>query len=175
MKQLSSVIFLLCSITFICTGDGRSEEDAPPLRFPATVSTIEGEELDLKEIAKKKTLVVVTLKATWCPVCQTQLARIKRKLPEIKPCGVSFLVLAPGPKSQLKAIKEKTGFPYPFVEDVDLAIAKKLGLQMSEEEIFPSIFMLNPDLSVGWMQRGRNSSYYGDDALIKKINCGDWI
>ncbi len=175
MKRISLVTALLCLITFICTGDVWSQGDAPLLRFPATVSTIEGEELDLKKIARKHTLVVVTLKATWCPVCQAQLARIKSKLPEIKPCGVSFLVLAPGPKSQLRSIKKKIGFPYPFVEDVDLTIAKKLGLQLSEREIVPSIFILNSDLSVGWMQRGRNARSYGDSALIEKINCGNWI
>ena len=175
MKGISLVTALLCLITFICTGDVWSQGDAPLLRFPATVSTIEGEQLDLKKIATKHTLVVVTLKATWCPVCQSQLARIKSKLSEIKPCGVSFLVLAPGPKSQLRSIKKKIGFPYPFVEDVDLTIAKKLGLQLSEREIVPSIFILNSDLSVGWMQRGRNARSYGDSALLEKINCGNWI
>jgi len=54
-------------------------------------------------------------------------------------------------------------------------VGPKSQLRSIKKEIVPSIFILNPDLSVGWMQRGRNARYYGDSALIEKINCGDWI
>ncbi len=153
---------------------GFTRADAPG-RFPARVLTIDGEELDVAERARDGTLVVVTLKATWCPVCQKQLARIKKKLPEIERCGVNFLVLSPGPRSELRAIRDRIGFPYPFVEDVGLEIAERMGLRMTADQIFPSIFILNPDLSVGWMQRGRNARFYGDPALVEKINCGEWV
>ena len=43
--------------------------------FPRFVTSIGGERLDLLPLAEQKTLVVVTLKATWCPVCQAQLRR----------------------------------------------------------------------------------------------------
>lgn len=173
--MLGSGVLLTGVLGLLPTGSTLAEQRAAPGVFPRKVTTIEGQTLDVQKLARQKTLVVITLKATWCPVCQVQLMRIKSKLPEIQACGVGFLVLAPGPRSELESIKERIGFPYPFIEDVDLAIAKRLGLQLAEDQISPAIFILDSDLSVAWMQRGRNASYFGDPALLEKINCGDWI
>ena len=175
MKRARSIPVLLALLPLLCAGSPEESKEGVPGRFPTKVQTIDGRELDVAKLATEHTLVVVTLKATWCPVCQRQLARIKRKLSEIEPCGVTFLILSPGPRSELQAIQKRIGFPYPFVEDVDLAIADRLGLRMTEDQIFPSIFILNPDGSVAWMQRGRNARYYGDPALVEKIDCGGWI
>jgi peroxiredoxin len=175
MTRILSPAGLLGLLTLLCAGVSPAGSETSPGRFPAKVVAIDGEEIDVAALASRGTLVVVTLKATWCPVCQKQLARIKSKLAEIEPCGVDFVVLSPGPRAELRAIRERIGFPYPFVEDVDLAIADRMGLRMSKDQIFPSIFILNPDLSVGWMQRGRNARFYGDPALVEKINCGGWV
>lgn len=101
--------------------------------------------------------------------------RIKKRLTESEACGISYLVLAPGPRKQLLEIQKKIRFPFPFIEDTDFRIAKSLGLQMSEDEILPSIFILTGDLKVGWMQAGRSDLNYGDPALFEKIKCADWI
>ncbi len=166
----------LCLLPFLLLGSTEPEAPASPaVRFPSTVLTVEGAELDVKSLARESTLVVVTLKATWCPVCQRQLMRIKSRLGELEACGVRFLVLSPGPREELRGLKTRTGFPYPFVEDVELSIATRLGLKLRENEITPSIFILNPDLTIGWIQQGRNARFYGDPALLDAINCVDWI
>ena len=169
---LPALGLLALQLVFAEPASGTSE---PGAAFPRHLRTVAGEVLDLKELARHKTLVVITLKATWCPVCQRQLARIREKLPEILRCGVTFLVLSPGPASELRGVRERSGFPYPFVEDVDLKIAESLGLRLGEREIIPSILILKEDLRVGWMQQGRNPGSYGDPALLERINCGSWI
>ena len=149
--------------------------DLPQVKFPELVKSIDGKAVDVAKLAKKNKLVVVTLKATWCEVCQHQLYRIKKKLKESEACGLSYLVLAPGPKKELQAIQKTVGFPFPFVEDEGLRIAESLGLRMSEAEIFPALFILNADLSVGWMQAGRGEGVYGDPELFEAIRCAEWI
>ncbi|MFQ5513433.1 MAG: redoxin domain-containing protein [Myxococcota bacterium] len=139
--------------------------------FPNTLVDVDGRKLDVAALVKRHTVVVVTLKATWCPVCRRQLARLKELLPELEPCGVSFLVLAPGPAEELREIKKRTRFPYPFVEDAGLGIARGLGLLLNEREIMPAIFSLSPDRTVGWMQRGRSGRYFGDPELLQKLAC----
>ena len=156
-------------------GTVRASEADPPRSFPRHVRTVDHEELDLLRIVERKTLIVVTLKATWCPVCKTQLERLAKRLPELERCGATFLVLSPGPSAALRAIRDETGFDYPFVEDVHLKIAKRLGLQLGEKEILPAILILNEDLSVRWLQRGRNGLSYGDDALLRRLSCDSWI
>jgi peroxiredoxin len=160
--------------------DARQDSTSTPLpdaQFPPEVVSVTGEKIDVAKLAKERRIVVVTLKATWCQVCQRQLARIKKQLDQIKYCSVTFLVLAPGPADELKAIQKRTGFPYPFIEDQDLKIGQEMRLVLSEkdQELIPAIFILNPDRTVGWIQLGRNPISYGDAQLLAEIDCGDWI
>ena len=147
----------------------------PHARFPEKVADIKGRVIDIGKLTGEKTVTVVTLKATWCPICQEQLIRLKNNLHLIDTNRVTFLVLSPGPKNDLLEIKKNTGFPYPFIEDKNLRIAKSLGLEMSEKEIIPSIFILNKNLNIRWMQRGRSGWYYGDEELLNEIGIVNWM
>ena len=97
-------LLLLTALLWSLSGEVRAEAEVREFVFPKTIVAVDGEKLDIAALVKRRTVVVVTLKATWCPVCQRQLVRLKDRLPELKPCGVSFLVLAPGPASELRAI-----------------------------------------------------------------------
>ncbi len=175
MRTFRLLLVLVCGLAASPRMQARGDAPDSGPRFPASVTTIGGEKLDVAALARRRSLVIVTLKATWCQVCQTQLLRLKRRLPEIKPCGATFLVLAPGPRSELRSIQQRIDFPYPFVEDVGLSIAKRLGLQMSKTEILPSLLILGPDLSIQWMQRGRGPGSYADGALVEALDCGNSI
>ena len=146
----------------------------PPI-FPSSVETVDGKRVDVGELVKRRTVVVITLKATWCPVCRNQLLRIGENLDDFERCNVTFLVLSPGPRDELIGVKKSTEFPYPFIEDKNLAVARSLELQMSEAEIRPSILILDKDLSIKWIQRGRNILYYGDPELLEQLDCSNWI
>ena len=150
---------------------------ADHVKFPAEVTAADGQKIDVAALAKAQRVVVVTLKATWCQVCQQQLVRIKRQLDQIEHCSVSFLVLSPGSAADLTTIRQRTDFPYPFVPDPGLKIGNKMGLVLNaeEEELIPAIFILNPDRTIGWIQLGRNSVRYGDSELLVEMDCGDWI
>jgi peroxiredoxin len=144
-------------------------------RLPEKMIDVFGESVDVASLARKNRLVVITLKATWCEVCQQQLRRIKAKLKESRACGLTFLVLAPGPDKDLRKIREGLAFPFPFVEDKGLLIAESLGLRMGEEEILPTLFLVGADLGIDWIQAGRSEGGYGDEALFKATGCADWI
>ncbi len=78
------------------------------------------------------------------------------------------------PKDALKSFRKRTEFPYPFVEDKGLALAKKLKLRIAADQIQPAIFAINRKREIAWMQLGRNGSYYGDkelqECLIVNLN-----
>ena len=172
-----SKLVLLLSLPFLLGAHQAAENPLPDTKFPAEVIAADGKKIDVAKLAKDQRVVVVTLKATWCQVCQQQLIRIKQQLDQIEHCSVSFLVLSPGPAEQLSAIKKRTDFPYPFIPDTDLKIgaAMRLVLSEKEQELIPAIFILNPDRSVGWIQLGRNAARYGDAQLLAEIDCGNWI
>ncbi len=143
--------------------------------FPEIITDIDGTTINLKEITKQKTVSVITMKSPDCPVCQTQILRIIQNFDKLSSCNVTFLVLAPGPINKLQKAKELTKFPFPFIVDQDLKIARSLDLIINETQILPSILILNDKLEVEWAQRGRNALYFGDPELMKRLKCEGWI
>jgi peroxiredoxin len=172
MRPLATILSALLMTVSAASAESTGQ---PSLSFPAELRTIDGGTLDLRAVARTSTVVVVTLKAHWCPVCRNQLRRIKENQQALADCGVTFVILAPGPRDELATIQRETGLAYPFVEDVNLDIARSLGLQLSANEIAPAILMLNRDLKVGWVQQGRSANYYGDCELMKEIACWEKI
>ena len=143
--------------------------------FPEIIAVIEGNAINLKELTADKTLAVITMKAPDCPVCQNQILRIMKNFDKLSACNVTFLVLAPGSAEKLREAKMLTKFPFPFIVDNELKIARSLDLLLNEAQILPSILILNENLEVEWAQRGRNALYFGDPELMKRLKCEGWI
>ena len=143
--------------------------------FPETITDIDSNTINLKELTNKGTVAVITMKAPDCPVCQTQILRIMENFDKLSACNVTFLVLSPGPVEKLQTTKELTKFPFPFIVDENLIIARSLDLLLNETQILPSILILNEKLEVKWLQKGRNTLYFGDSELMKHLKCEGWI
>ena len=146
-----------------------------PIQFPQTVTSVSGEEIDVDNLSANKTVVVVTLKTHTCPVCKNQLERIKRNLSAFEMCNMSFLVVCPCSIDEVKSVKRESGSPFPFIADTDLEIGNQMGLILRDNELYPSIFVLNKDRTIRWTQKGRNYLYYGDKELKEALNCHNWI
>ena len=143
--------------------------------LPDIITDIDGNTINLKKLTVQKTVAVITMKAPDCPVCQTQIVRIMENFDKLSACNVTFLVLAPGSIEKLQKAKELTKFPFPFIIDQNLKIARSMDLLLNEMQILPSILILNDKLEVEWAQRGRNSLYFGDPELMKRLKCEGWI
>ena len=143
--------------------------------FPEIITDIDGNTINLQELAEQKTVAVITMKSPDCPVCQTQILRIIENFNKLSACNVTFLVLAPGPVEKLQNAKKLTKFPFPFIVDKQLKIARSLDLLLNETHILPSILILNEKLEVEWMQKGRNALFFGDPELMKRLKCEGWI
>lgn len=165
MKHWLRALVLLIACTMRAAAD-----DARPT-LPATLDDVYGKRVDVAELAAKHRLVVVTLKATWCPVCRGQLERLRQALPRLRSCGATFIVLSPGPRDALRAVADATGFPYPFVEDRGLAIARAADLVLAPDQIVPAILVANARREIVWMNRGRNPTSFNDPALLAELAC----
>lgn len=162
-----------------CAGTGGSAGAAAPARaaagtttvLPATLEDVRGETLDVADLATRHRLVFVTLKATWCGVCRQQLARLRAELPRLQGCGVSFVVLSPGPRDELRRVAESADFPFPFVEDRDLALARSADLVLAPGQIVPALFTVNERREIDWVHAGRSGVSYGDAALLEHLGC----
>ena len=83
--------------------------------------------------------------------------------------------LSPGSNEAVQEVKFNTDFPFPFIADQKFSIAKELDLILSPKEIMPAIVILNKDLSVKWIQKGRNALNFGDAELKEYLGCANWI
>jgi hypothetical protein len=59
--------------------------------------------------------------------------------------------------------------------DEDLTISKSLNLNIDDNQILPSILILDNKLDIEWEKRGRNAFNFGDPELMKTLNCSSWI
>jgi peroxiredoxin len=168
-RRGAALALLACAIGAVFPANARSAGS----KVPARMTAIDGSTVDITAMTSVSTVVVVTLKSTGCPVCQTQLARLAARDVMLRACGAQFVVLGPGSREQLAEIRERSGFAYPFVADSDLKIASALGLRMSDTEAVPAILVLDADRSVAWALRGRSAGAYGDDALLEKLDCSE--
>ncbi len=145
--------------------------EAPPPSFPAQLLDIDGRAVDVSALASAHRLIVVTLKAPWCPVCARQLARLEGLSAALENCGATFLVLSPGPAERIRAVREATGFSARYVEDRDLTIARSLGLELAPDQIVPSLLAVDSERTIVWQQRGRSGGSYGDGRLQRYLGC----
>lgn len=146
-----------------------------PFRLPARLSDIDGRVVAVDSLAQSRKLILVTVKASWCPVCREQLRRLREKLPEAEACGITFVVLGAGPAEELATMRGRSGAPFFFVEDKGLKIVTALGLNLTETEVQPALVGIGKDRSVSWMQVGRGPSNFGESIAFKETRCADWI
>lgn len=166
MNRSAAALFVALSLT------PQLAQAAEPT-LPEVLRDIRGKKIDIAATARSGKLFVITVKATWCPVCRAQLNRIQQQLPRLESCDATFLVLAPGPRSKIEALAGESGFPFPFVEDRDLALADRLNLRLAEDQITPAILAIGPDRTIAWQQRGRSGLYFGDPELLEYLDCPD--
>ena len=145
------------------------------ISFPSEVISSDGNKINVEKLTEGSTVIIITIKSPSCPVCQTQLIRIGKQLDNFNKCNVTFLVLSPGTSKEVHQVKLTTGFPFPFISDDDLSISKALGLLLNPQQILPSIIVLNDNLTINWIQKGRNNIYFGDDELYDYLDCDNWI
>lgn len=169
IRSYSLIALMLASVASTPEPSAQTQLSTPQL--PATLTDIEGQPVDVQQLAAGHRLVVVTLKATWCSACSRQLVRLRERKEKFEACGVRFVVVSPGPRRALKAIADRTRFPYPFVEDVNLDLASALRLELAEDQIMPALILLDGERRIEWMQRGRNGAYFGDEALLRQLDC----
>ena len=92
------------------------------------VSDMNGNRVDLHEIAKTHKFVVLMFWATWCEPCRVELANFEKMYPGRKKEGMEFLAinLDPPEIQNFPFVKE---LPFPVLLDQGQRIAKLYGVR----------------------------------------------
>ncbi|KAL1920780.1 uncharacterized protein VTP21DRAFT_11415 [Calcarisporiella thermophila] len=171
----------------------------PSSLFPEQIVDLRGSSINVRELALERCLVVITLKATWCPVCPVLLRLLnisglfhdKPKefhdpfssnvisIPEdlfrifrhLLRNDAYFIVISPGPRDALLKIQKDCDFErFPFILDEDLSISTRIGLRMSEHEVWPCILAVDHTLRVMPIKFGRGPGFYGHYVLLQYLH-----
>eukprot|EP00439_Symbiodinium_sp_Y106_P040177 s374_g4.t3 len=166
---------------------GKLREASAQAAQPGSIlKDVDGRSLHMQEMCRNNLVLVCTFKSVSCPVCPQKLQRLfmepLRSL--CREAMVKWIVLSPGPRAALKALREHLHLKdaprasktegiqedVPFVCDEDLQIAASVNATPNIGQILPCFFEIKADLSVGWsrIDRGSNS---GDTKVQEFLTC----
>jgi len=127
---------------------GISEESIPSLKaIPVggvapdfTASDQNGNTLQLSEMVKDSSVILVFYRGYWCPYCTKHLAAFVDELSAIQSKGAKVIAIAPeGSDNRAKTVKS-TGLPISFISDSDNNIMKKYGVAFKVNEAYNNKF-----------------------------------
>ena len=124
MKRLIAICTLLLITTFSFAQDKPEglfiNSKAPD--FKGTDQN--GKEVNLKELRKKGSVVVVFYRGNWCPYCNKELSRFQDSLQLITDKGAQLIAISPEGTEGVAKTVEKTKATFSVLSDAEMKIAK---------------------------------------------------
>ncbi len=117
------------------------QEVRPPLvgtELPnLTVTTVEGEALNLKDELEEQPAVLVFYRGGWCMYCNMQLGQLATIEGDLQDLGYQIIAVSPDKPEELQASAEEHDLGYTLYSDSSLEAANALGLvfQVDEETL----------------------------------------
>lgn len=139
IKEIVTAIFVLALIgllTFIWfTPDGLKQ--APDI----SVTTLEGNQIDLKSLQGRP--VLVTFWATTCPGCVKEMPHLAELYKELAPRGLEMVALAMAydPEQQVREMIKIKKPPYKVALDRD----GKAAIAFGDVKLTPTTFLISPE------------------------------
>jgi peroxiredoxin len=152
MKQI--IVFLLVLMSVGLYAQNFSSLAVGKKAADFKLKTLQGNEVQLKELVKNHTVVLAVLRG-WpeyqCPACTRQVGALLADAGKFAALGVSVLMVYPGPSEQMQehATEFSQDFDFPdnfyFTIDPDYTMINKYGLRWDakKETAYPSTFIIN--------------------------------
>lgn len=139
--------------------------------LPKWVIGPKGKRVNVDVWSQKSKVVVVILKAPWCPICNLQLMKLAKIQKRLRMCGMKFLMLSPGPKRSFVQMMKKSRLKGLYVYDKLGKVARALGVWHPSGTYYPGVVVLDKKRKVIWEDLGRWRGRYNDQALLKYWKC----
>ena len=134
MYSLKNLIAALVLIISVDTQAQNSSYDICPIKNSeevpeATVYSIEGKELNLKDYVGEKSAVIVFYRGGWCPYCMRHLSALQEIKSDIDRMGYELIAIAPDDFSNLdKTIENSKGIDYTLISDKNANAINAFGI-----------------------------------------------
>lgn len=135
MKKLSILVILsLLTFSFVKIDNpmGLNVGDMAP-NF--TAKNQSNKDVNLKELLKSGSVVLLFYRGEWCPYCNRQLKALEDSLALIKSKGASIIAVSPEKLENIAKTIEKTKVTYNIVSDENSKIMNdyKVGFELDEK------------------------------------------
>jgi peroxiredoxin len=106
-------------------------------------------QIKLSEVLANGPAVLKFIRGEWCPICNTEMAALKRIQPELKALGAKLLVINPQKPDKGLALQGKHALGFDILSDEQQAVIRKFNLQfivpLPVEEVYKMIGLNLPE------------------------------
>lgn len=138
----------------------------------ATVNTVDGEAVEIKDLISQKPTVLIFYRGGWCPYCNAHLAELQKIEQELVKMGYQILAVSPDRPEKLKESISKHELEYTLLSDSPMNLTKAFGLAFKVDKStverykengmdlekrsgynhhllpVPAVYLINPDAQV---------------------------
>ena len=129
---LSSLLSILLSFMVSTNPEGLKVNDKAP-NFSAKDQN--GKTVELNELLKKGSVVMVFYRGEWCPYCNKQLTELEDSMALITNKGATLIAVSPEKQENISKTIQKTKATYSVLSDDSLKImsAYKVAFELDEQ------------------------------------------
>jgi peroxiredoxin len=140
---MKNLIILLSFFLFHSIAQGQEvpklPNDVSPLLIGEELPDVEladinGSNIALKDVTKKKPTVLIFYRGGWCPYCNLHLSELQTIETDILKLGYQIVAVSPDSPKNLKASVSKNQLNYTLLSDASTAVASKLGIAYQAPE-----------------------------------------
>lgn len=100
----------------------------------ATVKTVDGESVKIKDLVSKKPTVLIFYRGGWCPYCNAHLAELQKAEQQLVNTGYQILAVSPDRPEKLKESIRKHELDYTLLSDSPMNLTKAFGLAFKVDD-----------------------------------------
>lgn len=171
MKHLLKTTALLFALSAIAVGPnlawGKSANEATPLLIGSTVPEAsladqKRKDVQLTDILKGKSSVVIFYRGSWCPYCNTQLSELASIEDDLKKLGYQIVAISPDNPASLNVTDGKLDLGYRLFSDSRYQAMEAFGIDFESRRgklPVPSVFLVTPDLEISFQYVNPNYKF----------------
>lgn len=101
----------------------------------------QGKLLSIRELYRKKPLVLVFYRGQWCPFCNIQLRNLQKQISNIENSPASLVAISPQTPSHSEATVQKLGLHFEVLSDVGNKVGKIFNLVYTVPEYLTQTYL----------------------------------
>lgn len=134
-------------------------EEVTPLLIGASVPSVtvanqNGDSVELTNVLKGKSSIVIFYRGSWCPYCNTHFSELASIEDELKALGYQIVAISPDDPESLNVTDEKHDLGYELYSDSSYNAMDAFGIGFDHRRRgklpVPSVFLVTPDLQVSF-------------------------